>query len=87
VHLECGGVSVDFVQEHFRVVVLRQQDFELQSARFVFQATRFVRHRQRQELISLPRDDFDCADSRKFWHDAFSSIYSRHIMSEPRFMA
>ena len=43
-HVECGLVPVDFVQENFRIVVLWQQDFELQCARFVFQATCFVRH-------------------------------------------
>ena len=37
-HLECGGVPVHFVHENFRIVVFRQQDFELQGARFIFQA-------------------------------------------------
>jgi len=39
-HVECGVVSVDFVQENFCIVV-RQQDFELQGSRFIFQATAF----------------------------------------------
>jgi hypothetical protein len=32
-HLECGGVPVHFVHANFRIVVSRQQDFELQGAR------------------------------------------------------
>ena len=67
-HLECGVVSVDFVQEHFRVVVLWQQDFELQGARFIFQATCSVRLQQRQELIPLSWGDFNRGDDRKFCH-------------------
>src|SRR5262249_20100209 len=42
-HLECGVVPVHFVRENFRIVVLGQQDFELQRARFIFQAARLVR--------------------------------------------
>src|SRR5262249_52933166 len=42
-HLECGVVSVHFVRENFRIVVLGQQDFELQRARFIFQAACLVR--------------------------------------------
>ena len=38
-HLECGGVPVHFVHAHFRIVVFRQQNFELQGARFIFQAS------------------------------------------------
>ena len=43
-HVECGVVSVDFVQDNFCIVVVRQQDFELQGSGFIFQATGFVRH-------------------------------------------
>jgi hypothetical protein len=41
-HLECSSVPVHFERENFRIVVLRQQHFELQGARFIFQA-RLVR--------------------------------------------
>jgi hypothetical protein len=42
-HVERGVVSVDFVQENFCIVVVRQQDFELQGPGLVFQATGPVR--------------------------------------------
>jgi hypothetical protein len=41
-HLKRSGVPVNFERENFRIVVLRQQHFELQGARFIFHA-RFVR--------------------------------------------
>jgi len=41
--LECGVVPVHFVGENFRIVVLGQEDFELQRARFIFQAACLVR--------------------------------------------
>jgi hypothetical protein len=51
-HLERGGVPVHFVQEDFRIIVFRQQDFELQGARFIFQAC-LVRQERCYDLISL----------------------------------
>jgi hypothetical protein len=46
-HLECGIVPVHLVRENFRIVVLRPQDFELQGARFIFQATWLMSLQQR----------------------------------------
>lgn len=45
-HVECGVVSIDFVQEHFYIVLVGGQDFELQGSRFIFQATGSVRQEQ-----------------------------------------
>jgi hypothetical protein len=65
-HVECGVVSIDFVQENFCIVIVRQQDFELQGSRLIFQAAGFVRHQQREELIPPPWRHFNCSDGRKF---------------------
>ena len=43
-HVECGVVSIDFVQENFCIVIVRQRDFEPQGSKFIFQASGFVRH-------------------------------------------
>src|SRR6516164_7411623 len=64
-HLECGGVPVHFVRENFRNVVFRQQDFELQGARFIFQAC-LVRHQRSYDLISPPWGNLDRDDIGKF---------------------
>jgi hypothetical protein len=37
-HVECGVVSIDFVQENFCIVIVRRRDFELQGSKFIFQA-------------------------------------------------
>ena len=41
-HFKRSGVPVHFVQENFSIIVIRKQDLELQSARFIFEAC-FVR--------------------------------------------
>jgi hypothetical protein len=42
--VECGFVSIDFVEEHFCFVITRQQDFELERSWLIFEATGSVRH-------------------------------------------
>src|SRR5215469_15582196 len=69
--LECGGVSVHFERENFRIVVFGQQYFELQGARFIFQAC-LVRCQQSYDPISPPWGNLNRDDVRKFWHDDFT---------------
>jgi hypothetical protein len=39
------AASIDCVREHFCIVLVRYQDFELQGeSKFIFQAAGFVRH-------------------------------------------
>src|SRR5262249_12972025 len=82
-HLECGGVPVDFVRENFRIVVFRHQDFQLHGARFIFQAACLVCREQSYDLISPPYGNLDRDDIRKFWHDVLprkDSMNSRCFM-------
>jgi hypothetical protein len=80
-HVECGFVSIDFIQMNLCIVAVRQQDFELQGSGFIPQAPIFVRRQQRQELIPPPGCDFDCAQSRKFWHATLSLKFSTSVQT------
>jgi hypothetical protein len=59
-------VAIDLIDEHFRIVLARCQDLELQGPGLVFQGTSAVRHQQRQELIAPTRRDFIVAMSASF---------------------
>src|ERR1700757_1227118 len=54
-HVERRVVAIDLIDEHFRIVLARRQDLELQGPGLVFQGTSAVRHQQRQELIAPTR--------------------------------
>src|SRR5215470_6772416 len=69
--LECGVVPVHFVGENFCIVVLRQQDFELQGALFIFQAACLVCRQQSYDLISPPWGNLDRDDVGKLLHGGF----------------
>jgi hypothetical protein len=51
--LECCIVLINLVEEQFPILVVRDQDFELQGPRLVFQAARFVRHEQVRRIRSI----------------------------------
>jgi hypothetical protein len=65
--------------------VVRDQDFELQGPRLVFQAARFVRHEQGQEFLSASRCNFNCNDDCELGHVQTPSVgMARHPEAGPR---
>jgi uncharacterized membrane protein YccC len=67
-HLESCIVLVDFIDQYLRIVVARDQDFELKGTGFILQATCAVRRQQRYHFIPLVRLDFDGSHDDKLRH-------------------
>src|SRR5215468_220167 len=80
VHLECGSVPVHFVHANFRIFVFRQQDFELQGTRLIFE-TCLVRLQQSYDLISASWCSLDRDDVRKSCHDGLPRKVRRKFPS------
>ncbi|SDR63852.1 hypothetical protein SAMN05519103_09105 [Rhizobiales bacterium GAS113] len=69
-------ISVNFVEHHFRGVIDRLQDFELQGPRFIFEASGSVRHQQGQKLTHTARRNFNAPYDRGMSAPPFPSYTS-----------
>ena len=66
--LERRVVCVKFVYQHFRLVVVRQKNFEFQGSRLVGKTPGSVRHQQRLDPVQMPGRDFELSNNSELGH-------------------